>query len=46
LSLISIAQRLERSVKTIGTQMRSAMRKLGLRNEMELIDYLRQIGLT
>jgi two-component system capsular synthesis response regulator RcsB len=46
LSLISIAQRLERSVKTIGTQMRSAMRKLGLRSEIELIDYLRQIGLA
>ncbi|QIE22344.1 Transcriptional regulatory protein RcsB [Caballeronia sp. SBC1] len=46
LSLISIAQRLARSVKTIGTQKRSAMRKLGLRSELELIDYLRQIGLA
>jgi two-component system capsular synthesis response regulator RcsB len=46
LSLIGIAQRLERSVKTIGTQRRSAMRKLGLRSETELIDYLRQIGLA
>jgi two-component system, NarL family, captular synthesis response regulator RcsB len=46
LSLISIAQRMERSVKTIGTQRRNAMRKLGLRNESELLDYLRQIGLA
>jgi two-component system capsular synthesis response regulator RcsB len=46
LSLLSIAQRLKRSVKTIGTQKRSAMRKLGLRSETELIDYLRQIGLA
>ena len=46
LSLLSIAQRLKRSVKTIGTQKRSAMRKLGLRSEAELIDYLRQIGLA
>ncbi|WP_158937202.1 response regulator transcription factor [Burkholderia sp. S171] len=46
LSLISIAQRLERSVKTIGTQRRSAMRKLGLKTETELIDYLRQVGLA
>ncbi|CAH2786264.1 MAG: Response regulator containing a CheY-like receiver domain and an HTH DNA-binding domain [uncultured Caballeronia sp.] len=46
LSLISIAQRLGRSVKTIGTQRRNAMRKLGLRTELELLDYLRQIGLA
>jgi two-component system capsular synthesis response regulator RcsB len=46
LSIISIAQRLGRSGKTIGTQRRNAMRKLGLRNEAELLDYLRQIGLA
>jgi two-component system, NarL family, captular synthesis response regulator RcsB len=46
LSLISIAERLGRSVKTIGTQRRNAMRKLGLANEAELLDYLRQIGLA
>lgn len=46
LSLLSIAQRLKRSVKTIGTQKRSAMRKLGLKSETELVEYLRQIGLT
>jgi two-component system, NarL family, captular synthesis response regulator RcsB len=46
LSLISIAQRMGRSVKTIGTQRRNAMRKLRLRSETELLDYLRQIGLA
>ena len=46
LSLLSIAQCLKRSVKTIGTQKRSGMRKLGLESESELIDYLRQIGLA
>ena len=46
LSLISIAGRLGRSVKTIGTQRRNAMRKLGLATEAQLLDYLRQIGLA
>jgi two-component system capsular synthesis response regulator RcsB len=46
LPLIGIAERLGRSVKTIGTQRRNAMRKLGLANEAELLDYLRQIGLV
>lgn len=41
-----IAQRLQRSGKTISTQKRSAMRKLGLESEAELIDYARQIGLV
>jgi two-component system capsular synthesis response regulator RcsB len=41
-----IAQKLDRSGKTISTQKRSAMRKLGLETEIELADYARQIGLT
>ncbi|WGS50362.1 response regulator transcription factor [Paraburkholderia sp. D15] len=41
-----IATRLQRSGKTISTQKRSAMRKLGLETESDLIDYARQIGLT
>lgn len=41
-----IARRLGRSGKTIGTQKRNGMRKLGLASETELIAYLRQIGLT
>lgn len=41
-----IAARLQRSGKTISTQKRSAMRKLGLETDSELIDYARQIGLA
>jgi two-component system, NarL family, captular synthesis response regulator RcsB len=41
-----IAARLQRSGKTISTQKRSAMRKLGLVTEADLIAYARQIGLT
>ena len=41
-----IAQRLDRSDKTISTQKRSAMRKIGLETEIELADYVRQTGLT
>jgi two-component system capsular synthesis response regulator RcsB len=41
-----IAARLQRSGKTISTQKRSAMRKLGLETENDLIDYARQIGLA
>jgi two-component system, NarL family, captular synthesis response regulator RcsB len=40
-----IAQRLQRSGKTISTQKRSAMRKLGLEKEVDLINYARKIGL-
>jgi two-component system capsular synthesis response regulator RcsB len=41
-----IATRLNRSGKTISTQKRSAMRKLGLETESALIKYAQQIGLT
>jgi two-component system capsular synthesis response regulator RcsB len=40
-----IAVRLQRSGKTISTQKRSGMRKLGLDTEADLIEYARQIGL-
>lgn len=40
-----IAKRLQRSGKTISTQKRTAMRKLGLETESDLIVYARQIGL-
>jgi len=46
LAVHEIAARLQRSGKTISTQKRSAMRKLGLETENDLIDYARQIGLT
>jgi two-component system, NarL family, captular synthesis response regulator RcsB len=41
-----IASRLGRSVKTISTQKRSTMRKLGLKTERELMEFSTQIGLT
>ncbi|MDE1179618.1 response regulator transcription factor [Paraburkholderia sp.] len=44
--VFEIAQRLGRSGKTISTQKRSAMRKLGLACDAELIDYARQLGLN
>jgi two-component system capsular synthesis response regulator RcsB len=46
LAVHEIAERLQRSGKTISTQKRSAMRKLGLETELDLIEYARQIGLA
>ena len=46
LTIQQIAERLARSGKTISTQKRNAMRKLGLDTELSLIAYARQIGLT
>ncbi|WP_233799938.1 response regulator transcription factor [Paraburkholderia sp. HP33-1] len=46
LAVHEIATRLRRSDKTISTQKRSAMRKLGLETEADLIDYAAQIGLV
>jgi two-component system, NarL family, captular synthesis response regulator RcsB len=41
-----IATRLARSPKTISTQKRNAMRKLGLKSERDLAGFTHQIGLT
>ena len=46
LTIGQIAERLGRSSKTISTQKRNAMRKLGLDTENDLIQYALQIGLT
>jgi two-component system capsular synthesis response regulator RcsB len=46
LSLNAIAQCLDRSIKTIATQKRHALRKLALENDADLLNYLRQIGLA
>lgn len=46
MSISEIAMLLDRSGKTISTQKRSAMRKLGLESETALIKYAQQIGLT
>ncbi|BAN22026.1 response regulator transcription factor [Caballeronia insecticola] len=40
-----IAAHFGRSRKTIATQRRSGMRKLGLETETELVDFMRQLGL-
>jgi two-component system capsular synthesis response regulator RcsB len=45
MTIAGIARALHRSSKTISTQKHSAMRKLGLRSEAELVDYARQVGL-
>ncbi len=41
-----IATQLARSPKTVSTQKRSAMRKLGLKSERDLAGFTNQIGLT
>ncbi|MDR5830195.1 response regulator transcription factor [Caballeronia sp. LP006] len=41
-----IASRFGRSSKTIATQKRSGMRKLGLSSEADLVEYFRQVGLV
>jgi two-component system, NarL family, captular synthesis response regulator RcsB len=46
MAVSKIAVRLQRSGKTISTQKRSVMRKLGLETDAELFDYARQIGLA
>ncbi|ACC69549.1 two component transcriptional regulator, LuxR family [Paraburkholderia phymatum STM815] len=46
MTISQIAVRLNRSAKTISTQKRNAMRKLGLETEADVIDYACQIGLT
>jgi two-component system capsular synthesis response regulator RcsB len=40
-----IADHFGRSRKTIATQKRSGMRKLGLESEEEMVAYLQQVGL-
>ncbi|MEW6342304.1 MAG: response regulator transcription factor [Paraburkholderia sp.] len=46
MSISEIAMRLNRSGKTISTQKRSVMRKLGIESEAALIKYAQQMGLT
>lgn len=41
-----IAHRMQRSVKTISSQKRSTMRKLGLVSERDLIDFATLVGIT
>lgn len=46
LKIKQIADRLSRGVTTISKQKSDAMRKLGLRNDAELFDYLRREGFS
>ncbi|CAN0623481.1 two-component system, NarL family, captular synthesis response regulator RcsB [Burkholderia multivorans] len=46
LAVSEIADRSGRSVKTVSAQKRSAMRKLGLEDDFDVICYARRIGLT
>ena len=46
LTIGQIAARLNRSAKTISTQKRNAMRKLGLETEADVRDFACEIGLT
>ncbi len=43
MSITQIAQRAKRSMKTISAQKQSAMKKLGARNDVELIDIFKQM---
>jgi len=45
MAIAEIARRLGRSYKTISTQKRSTMRKLGLETDAQLIEYARRTGL-
>src|SRR5260364_357241 len=44
MSVTQIAQRTKRSMKTISAQKQSAMKKLGAKNDVELIDIFKQIA--
>ncbi|TCI11926.1 response regulator transcription factor [Dyella soli] len=45
LSVSQIAERLNRSVKTVSTQKRQAMRKLGLVHDRDMVAYAREHGI-
>ncbi len=45
LSVTQIADRLSRSVKTVSTQKRQAMKKLGLNHDRDMVSYAREHGI-
>jgi two-component system capsular synthesis response regulator RcsB len=45
LSVSQIAERLNRSIKTVSTQKRQAMRKLGLEHDRDMVNYAREHGI-
>lgn len=46
MSITTVAERLNRSVKTVSRQKRDAMRKLGLAHDGQLLEYARDRGIT
>lgn len=46
MSITTVAERLNRSVKTVSRQKRDAMRKLGLAHDGQLLEYTRDRGIT
>ncbi len=46
MSITTVAERLNRSVKTVSRQKRDAMRKLGLAHDGQLLEYARGRGIT
>lgn len=45
MSVTQIAERLNRSVKTVSTQKRQAMKKLGLQHDRDMVGYAREHGI-
>lgn len=45
LTVSQIAEKLNRSVKTVSTQKRQAMHKLGLEHDREMVAYAREHGI-
>ena len=44
MSVTEIARKLDRSVKTVSKQKTDAMKKLGLRSDMEIYAYATEVG--
>lgn len=44
--MTEIAKKLNRSIKTISSQKKSAMMKLGVDNDIALLNYLSSVSLT
>lgn len=44
--MTEIAKKLNRSIKTISSQKKSAMMKLGVENDIALLNYLSSVSMT
>ena len=45
-TVTEIAKKLNRSIKTISSQKKSAMMKLGVENDIALLNYLSSVSMT